>query len=176
MDFTSDFYKVAIEKAMEGDLSGICRVYGGEWCDCIDRVIEKLTPRKLAAYCIAKKYPDFPKPTADELGTRYGYLLRTVRQLVNIPGEKEGVEKNVNIVAAFGEFTHRPLETIQSVLNAIQRIAAHEGRSAQAVALDCLAADESVVPVPVAPGDSPPAVVPSVRRFVQSSQGIMPAG
>jgi hypothetical protein len=149
--------------------------FGGTWCSCIHKVIEELTPKKLAVYCIEKGYKEMHKPSEDELGIRYGYYLRTETQLTRV-GDDE-LKKDINIAAAFGDFFQRDYESLKSVLIAIQKIATFEERFAQEVSEEVVGCDESKAPAvqattPNRP-DSP--FAPNVtKRKIQTHQGLRP--
>lgn len=124
------------------NMRAVARHFGGEWCYCIDEVIQGVTPKKVAAYCIGKQYKPYPEPVEDELGIRYSYLLGKFTE------EENEVLTERSLTASFGDFSHRPLETIQSCMKAIASIGIKEKRSPQDVAHDVVKADEAIVPEP----------------------------
>ncbi len=153
------------------DLKPLQQSFGGSWCDCIKKVFDGITPRKVAAYCIAMEYRPFHEPVADDIGVRYGYFLKTVKELTTVG--KDEVEREKNIVASFGEFYHRSYETRHSALQAIVKIADFEGRTPHQVALDVVEADESTVPEAKAQKEEPRrAPAPGTRRYEQTANGL----
>lgn len=156
------------------DKEQVALAYGGDWCDCIEKVIDGLSPKKLAVYCIEKGYRPFHEPKEDDLGVRYGYYLTTVK-IEKTVGDKEEdrIVTDKSIVAGFGDFNHRPLETIQSVLRAIKTISQHERRTPQMISHDVVKCDEKKAPaIRQAKADIPDAMAqPGTRRYMQTSQG-----
>lgn len=128
--------------------------YGGIWCNCIDKIVDEITPMKIAGYCIAKGYKPHHPPQQDEYAIRYGYYLTTEVELVQ-NGDGTEIERPRKIVAIFGEFEHRPYETLKSCLEAILALSYFEKRVAQQVAEDIIKADESLVPEPDQKGLAP---------------------
>lgn len=157
---------------MSTDFSNLAEAFGGRWCDCIEKVIDQLTPERLAVYCMEKKYREFHKPTQDETGVRYGYYLRTVTELRTI--NEEEIRQDVNVVAGFGKFFHRDYETLEWTLKAIQKIADFEGRTAQKVAEDVVKCDEKKAPpVHETSRAAPEAPFPATgRKIRQTSSGM----
>lgn len=148
----------------------LCHVYGGAWCDCIRKVIDAITPEKLAVYC-AGKYEQFRQAESDEIGVRYAYKLKVVK-LSQREGDFEIVREQ-NILADFGAFFHRPVETLQSVLKAIIKIAEHEKRRPHDVALEVAEADEAradfIAPIKKTVADSPQMrAFNSAKKFMQA--------
>jgi len=148
----------------------LAQEFGGKWCDCIHKVIGELSAAKLAVYCESRYKRAHPIIT-DECGIRYGYKLTTVTSKVTV--NQDEVEKTYNFVAFFGEFTLREFDTLQSVLQAIDRIADFEKRSAQSVAEDVAKCDPQQAP---APGAEPRAddrvFIPGTKRQLMTSEGM----
>lgn len=128
--------------------------YGGAWCDCITKVIQQITPKKLAAYCNNKGYREQHKPDLDEIGLRWGYYLYSVNEKMAV-GEKDQIDIARAVCAAFGEFFHRDYESLQSCLSAIMVLAGFEKRSPQAVAEDVIACKEEDAPMPEEKKEAP---------------------
>lgn len=126
------------------ETADLAHQFGGQWCDCIQKVIGPITPTLLASYCIEKEYRQQHAPLRDEAGVRYGYFLKNKVETRTIQGEQ--IEKEYKLMAGFGEYTGRPFETLQSCLKAITNIAEFERRPPQAVAEDVLNADISLAP------------------------------
>ena len=155
------------EELSEREYQQIADHFGGTWCDCLFSIMSKITSKKLAAYCIAKGYEQVHPPEADELGIRYDYKLRTDRETER-QGETE-ITRERNILAQFGEFHHRPVETTQAALRGIMQIAIHEQRSPHEVALEVINTDDSQVPEPrqVTPQPIAPMAPNTTRRTWQ---------
>lgn len=152
------------------EIAELAHQFGGQWCDCIQKIIEPITPPMVAAYCVSKGYKQQHDPLRDEAGVRYGYFLKNKVETRTIQGEQ--IQKEFKLMAGFGEFTNRPYETLQSCLQAITAIAEFEDRSPQRVAEDILASDVTLAPAPpeevISEEPSSP-MSRGARRYVQNS-------
>ena len=159
----------------DAEFDPMCQAFGGIWCDCIKAVIRKVTPQKLAVYLVKAGYRPMHQPREDELGVRYAYHLYVAHES-QIISDKEEITRDRNVVADFGEFYHRPVETLQSVLKAIIRIAAHEKCMPHNVAIDVACCDESQAPeVKTAAQEPETRTVSPNKRYNQGADGSLKA-
>ena len=160
------------------DLSALAQHFGGDWCDCIDKVLYQLTPKKLAVYCMKKGYSAYPKPIEEDgVGVRYSYFLEKVKEKKAVGDKEENVIiQERSVVAAFGDFHLRPYETTQSILQAIGNIAIFEERPAQKVAEDVVTMDEGEMPSFESDKAEKVARIfnPGHKRYVQDHAGLRP--
>lgn len=93
--------------------------FGAGFCRCVDQAISEITPDALAKYCASRNFKPFPAMQTDADGKtrRWAFLLGTAVEKV------EGVERQVNITASFGDYPDFPKSTAEGVLMAIRRIA-----------------------------------------------------
>jgi hypothetical protein len=132
-------------KAQVWDKAALITSYGGSWCGCIDKIVDDITPAKVAAYCIGKKYPAQHPPHQDDISIRYAYYLKTIVEHT-VVSDKHEIDRERRIITACGDFKDRPYETLKSCLDAIIKLSEFEERPAQEIAEEIAKADESLVP------------------------------